>query len=59
MADTVIPRSKLVIPRGVLRHSMLRDMGPGWLRMDGVTEYSRATYPDFLTAVAGEPNVGT
>ncbi|KQQ81930.1 hypothetical protein [Aureimonas sp. Leaf324] len=44
----------VTLPIGLLRHALVDDIGPAWLRLDGKTEYQRAMYPDFVAKAAGQ-----
>ncbi|WP_244488023.1 hypothetical protein [Aureimonas sp. Leaf454] len=44
-----------VQPIGMIRHFLFSDIGPSWLKFDGVTEYARATYPEFVARAKGLP----
>ncbi|WP_294645514.1 hypothetical protein [uncultured Aureimonas sp.] len=45
----------VTLPIGLLRHALVDDIGPAWLRLDGKTEYQRAMYPDFVAKAAKLP----
>ena len=55
MAPLTADMMRSVQPIGMLRHSMFTDLGPSWLKFDGVTEYGRATYPEFVAKAKGPP----
>lgn len=43
----------VTLPIGLLRHALFDDLGPAWLRLDGKTEYQRASYPEFVAKAGG------
>ncbi len=43
----------VTLPIGLLRHALFDGLGPAWLRLDGKTEYQRASYPEFVAKASG------